>query len=352
MTTFNDIFRCHRSAPCRAALGLLWVTLLLPVARAQALPAQETPPAIDRALEDGGLEAETIEEVLVSGERSGPGLWKVRKGEHTLYLLATIAPAPKKLQWRSREVEAVLDRAQVFVPARFEVDADIGPIKAVQLYLQFRKLRGNAAGERLETVLPPPLFSRFEALRTKYAPRDRSMLERRPIFAVLELQRAAIDRTGLSFSNAVARSVEKSARERKVKVLRAEVRVEDVRGTLAEIGQIPLPAEIACMEAVLGRLEADLAQSRQRAEAWAVGDTGALRTSAATQAAGTCLDSLSNSARVASLLRDFETAWLGTVTNSLERHPVTLAVTDIDGLLRPGGILAKLRARGYEIDEP
>ena len=341
MTTFNDIFRSHRSAPCRALLCILWVTLLLPAASAQTLPAEEAV-----------TEVETIEEVLVSGERSGPGLWKVRKGEHTLYLLATIAPAPKKLQWRSQEVEAVLDRAQVFVPARPEVDADIGPIKAVQLYLQFRKLRGNAEGERLETVLPPPLFSRFEALRTKYAPRDRSMLERRPLLAVLELQRAAIDRSGLSFSNAVARSVEKSARERKVKVLRAEVRVEDARGTLAEIGQIPLSAEIACMEAVLGRLETDLAQSRQRAEAWAVGDTGALRTSAATQAAGTCLDSLSNSARVASLLRDFETAWLGTVTNSLERHPVTLAVTDIDGLLRPGGILAKLRARGYEIDEP
>ena len=31
---------------------------------------------------------------------------------------------------------------------------------------------------------------------------------------------------------------------------------------------------------------------------------------------------------------------------------VAVAVTDIDGLLRPGGILAKLRARGYEIDEP
>ena len=74
MTTFNDILRCHRSALYRAVLVMLWVTALLPVARAQALPAQETAPGVARSLEEADTEAETIEEVLVSGERSGPGL--------------------------------------------------------------------------------------------------------------------------------------------------------------------------------------------------------------------------------------------------------------------------------------
>jgi uncharacterized protein YbaP (TraB family) len=339
----------------RMTLLAALATALVGVAAAQpvASPVSDPPPAAPSAApSDLSPAEEPIEEVLVAGERAGPGLWKVRKGDHTLFLLATITPAPKKIEWRSREVESVLARAQAFVPARPEVDTDIGPIKAVQLYMQYRKLRGNAEGERLEAVLPPPLFERFEKLRMKYAPRDRSLLERRPMLAVLELQGAAVERSGLTFRNDVARKVEKLARERKVDVLRAQVKVEDSRGTLAEVGQIPLPAEIACMEVVLGRIEADLANSRQRAEAWAVGDVRGLRSGASSRASVTCLDSLRNSARMAKLLRDFEDAWLGVVTRSLERNPVTLAVADIDGLLRPGGILAQLRARGYEIDEP
>ena len=82
------------------------------------------------------------------------------------------------------------------------------------------------------------------------------------------------------------------------------------------------------------------------------GDVAGLRSGAAAQASQTCLDSLRSSARISAVLRDFEAAWLKTVTDSLERNTVTLAVADIDGLLRPGGLLAKLRARGYEIDEP
>lgn len=328
------------------ALPIALLALLAAPAAPQAAAPQADPSAVAAA------EPETVEEVVVSGERAGPGLWKVRKGDHTLYLLATLSPAPKKLQWRSHEVEAVLSRAQAFVPARFDVDADIGPISGLRLYMQYRKLRGNEDGRSLQEVLPEPVFTRFEALRLKYAPRDRSMLERRPALAVGELWRAAIDRSGLTNRDEVGRAVEKLARERKVKTVRAEVRIEDPRGTLTEVGQIPLAAEISCMEALLGRLESDLATARQRAESWAVGDVSGLRSGARAQAADTCLDSLRSSARMSALLRDFETSWLKVVTDSLERNPVTLAVTDIDGLLRPGGLLAKLRARGYEIDEP
>lgn len=339
MTTFNAIRMTVLCALAAVALGS-------PAAAEQTV-AQAAPPT------DGTVEeADQVEEVVVSGERAGPGLWKVRKGDHTLYLLATLSPAPKKLQWRSREVESVLSRAQVFVPARFDVDADIGPISGLRLYMQYRKLRGNEDGRTLEEVLPPPLFARFEALRLKYAPRDRAMLERRPALAVGELWRAAVERSGLTNRDEVGRAVEKLARDRKVKKVQAEVRIEDPRGTLTEVGQIPLQAEIACTEALLGRLESDLATARQRAEAWAVGDVRGLRSGARAQAADTCLDSLRNSARMAAVLRDFETAWFKVVTDSLERNPVTLAVTDIDGLLRPGGLLAKLRARGYEVDEP
>ncbi|MFM7624873.1 MAG: hypothetical protein ACKO7G_00100, partial [Gammaproteobacteria bacterium] len=116
MTTFNAT-RMTLSTAAVAALA----TLLVGAAAAQPAAAPSTVPPADAV--DG-----TIDEVVVSGERAGPGLWKIRKGDHTLYLLATITPAPKKMEWRSREVESVLARAQAFVPARPEVDTDIGPI--------------------------------------------------------------------------------------------------------------------------------------------------------------------------------------------------------------------------------
>jgi uncharacterized protein YbaP (TraB family) len=331
VTTYNAHFRRFPAALCAALLGC-----------AALLPAAAQQPA----------EAETIEEVLVSGERAGPGLWKVRKGDHTLYLLATLSPLPKKMEWRSREVEDVLARAQRFVPARFDVDADIGPISGMRLYLQYRRLRGNADDQTLEQVLPPELFARFEAQRLKYAPRNRSILKQRPVVAASELWREGISRSGLTLRNDVDRAVAKLARERKVKVVTPAVKIEDAKGTLAEVGQLPLDAEIVCMSALLGRIESDLATARRRAEDWAVGDVEALRSRRGAQRQEACWEALLTSPKLAAVRRDFDAAWLRTVTQSLEQHPVTLAVVPFGELYAPGGVLATFRARGYEIDEP
>ncbi|MFM7708633.1 MAG: hypothetical protein ACKO9D_11560, partial [Gammaproteobacteria bacterium] len=122
MQTFNAI----PMTACALALALAGAM----TGSAVAQPPVAQPPAVQSPVVPPP--DEMVEEVVVAGERAGPGLWKVRKGEHTLYLLATITPSPKKLEWRSREVETVLARAQAFVPARADVDVDIGPIKAVQ----------------------------------------------------------------------------------------------------------------------------------------------------------------------------------------------------------------------------
>ena len=124
---------------------------LLLLAVATPLLAQEEAPPLEVV----------IEEVTVVGEAAGPGLWKIRNGDNTLYILGTLSPLPKKLEWRSREVERVLARADRLIPASSKVDADIGPISAVQLYLQYRKLRGNDDKQSLQQVLSPELFERF-----------------------------------------------------------------------------------------------------------------------------------------------------------------------------------------------
>ncbi len=37
----------------------------------------------------------TLEEILVVGEQPGPAMWRVTKGDHTKWILATLEPLPR-----------------------------------------------------------------------------------------------------------------------------------------------------------------------------------------------------------------------------------------------------------------
>ena len=321
-----------------------------------AAPAASDPPtatAAETAAETAGEPAaETIEEVTIIGEAAGPGLWRVRNGDNTLYILGTMSPLPKKMQWRSRQVENVLSQAAKVIPARSDVDADIGPIKAVQLYMQFRKLRGNEDKQTLEQVLPPDLFQRFEGLRGKYAPRERSMLQRRPLLAAGELWREAISRSGLTSRNDVSRAVEKLAKARKVPVVVPKITIDDPQGALAEAGKISRDAEISCMRSTLDRMESDLANARRRAEAWAVGDVDALRAGSAVDQQEACWSALQQSPKIAAIRQQFDDAWFKLAIETIEQHQTALAVVPVVELFGRSGVLARMQARGYSVDDP
>lgn len=297
--------------------------------------------------------AEGNEEVLVSGERPGPPLWKVRQGDNTLYILAAISPTPKNLQWRSREVEAVLDRATAFVDTtRTTIGANIkkiGYLKAVGMALEFQSLRNNPDGKRLEDVLPADLNARFMALKARYAPKDRSMLKRRPVFAAEELWSAAVAQSELNAANGISGTIYQMALTRKINRSVVSVTVDDPRAALDEFERIPIEAEIACMRSVLARFDTDLATARERAVAWAEGDVDALRTGARGATRDACLDSFADTMQVAAKARDLR--WQRLV-EAVENHAVSLAVVNIDVLLQPGGFADRLRAQGYEVDEP
>ncbi len=45
----------------------------------------------------GANEGVNLDEVVVTGEHPGPGLWEVSNGERTLWILGTYAPLPKEM---------------------------------------------------------------------------------------------------------------------------------------------------------------------------------------------------------------------------------------------------------------
>jgi uncharacterized protein YbaP (TraB family) len=295
---------------------------------------------------------EPIEEVQVSGERPGPGLWKIRRGEHTVYILGTANPLPRRITFRSRELEQVLSQAGFFIPTRPSVDVKAGPIRLLRLYRDWRKLRLNPDGQGLQRVLAPELYARFSAARARYAPRDRKIEQLRPLVAAGEIYRAAIESNGLEFDSDVAGQVRKLARRAKVPIWDGEQRVEDPQALLAEIGRVSPAVEQACLATTLARIERDLPSMRARAMAWAVGDVDALRSESADDQLDACLGAIMSGPRMAAIAREFDQLWFDAVRRSLEQHRVSLAVTPIERLLRRDGVLAQFVALGYTVESP
>ena len=57
----------------------------------------------------------TLDTVLVTGEQPGPGLWKVSKGDHVLWILGAQYPLPKKMVWRGRDVEQTIMQSNIAI---------------------------------------------------------------------------------------------------------------------------------------------------------------------------------------------------------------------------------------------
>ena len=138
--------------------------------------------------------------MLATGQQPGPGLWKVtRPGDpngHVLWILGNYSPLPKKLSWRSTELESVLAQSQA-VLAPVSVSASAGPLGGITLLPTLIGVRDNPGGQKLEDVVPPDLYARWLPLKARYLGKDQGVESWRPIFAAQELYRAALKQKSL-----------------------------------------------------------------------------------------------------------------------------------------------------------
>ena len=97
---------------------------------------------------------EEIDEVLIIGEQPGPSLWKVYKDDHVLWVLGTLSPLPKKMQWRSQQADSALINSQeLLLPPASKLDVGFFSIAAAAPSLI--GIQKNPDGSRLEEILSP-----------------------------------------------------------------------------------------------------------------------------------------------------------------------------------------------------
>jgi uncharacterized protein YbaP (TraB family) len=353
-----------RSPAPTAAVALLSLALAATgsVGAASGSTAARSAQSATAAQASSGAEAETppgaittpgvLDEVAVTGERPGPRLWKITRGDHVLWLLGSLDHVPRKMKWHSTQVESALASSQVLLTSGPAVSAHVGPIMAVRLYAQWRGMQKDPDHTQLRDWLPAPMYARFEVLKARFDAHDGRIEELRPPFAALRLYRRALDAAGLTRTNEIEHSVVALAQRRNIPVQRPQLKVDDPLDTLKQVRALSPALEVDCLAATMQRLETDLPAMRERADAWAVGDVDRLRALPYPDQLEACITALSASPRVKLLVDDATRAWTESAESALRRNRVSFAVRPIYDLLAHDGPLARFRAEGYGIEGP
>lgn len=337
----------HPPAAAVLALAIAAVIAATPVFAQQASPAT-----------NATLPIRDMETLVVSGVQPGPGMWKVSRGDHVLWVLGTLSPLPKRMEWESRDVEAVIAQAQeVIEPPSAKIDSKLGLFQQLLLAPKALSARKNPNGETLQQVVPADMYARWLVLKRKYMGRDQSVEQWRPMLAALELYDEAIDDIGLKQWGMVWPVVEKLARRHKVPktTTRVTIVIEDPKVALQEFRESKLD-DIDCFGKTLQRLESDLETMRDRANAWAVGDIATLKSLPYSDQNEACLRAVAQAAvlrkRAGDIEAKVEERWLDAAELALRNNNVTLATLPMRQLIQPDGYIAKLRAKGYVVEEP
>lgn len=301
------------------------------------------------------------EQVLVVGQRPGPGLWKVSKDDHVLWVFGTYAPLPVQMQWRSQEVEAIIAQSQEILGTP-GMHMSVGWADSLNILTALPSLIGarkNVNGESLQEVVPPEVYARWTILKAKYIGKDSGVETLRPVFAADELFTKATSKSGLTSGAAVENRIFTIAKEHKLKVTSTgfSIPLENPRGALKDFKKSALD-DLDCFTKTIDRLETDLEGMRTRANAWAIGDVAKMRALTYPDQAEACRSAVTNSAWMKGLkgAEDLDArakaSWLAAVDKAMAANRSTFAVLPVARAMNAGGYLDALKEKGYTVEQP
>ncbi len=319
--------------------------------------AQTSDPAIPTAasVSTDAAPAAT-EQILVVGQKPGPGMWKVSKGDHVMWIFGDYAPLPIKMHWRSHEVEAVIARSQEYLAAP-SASAQVGYLKGALLLPSLIGINKIPDGATLRDVLPPEVYARWLPMKAQYLPGNDE--RERPVFVAGKLFDAALTKAGLTTRTGVRKQIEKMVDDKKLKVTRPKIDLpmDNARRMIKDFKKAPVD-DAQCLDSTVVRLETDIDAMRVRANAWAKGDIDGIRKLDFVDHEESCRDVVFNSAAVRddpafqSVRPRMKALWLAAAESALERNASTFALLPMKDILDPKGLLSALAAKGYTVEQP
>lgn len=303
-----------------------------------------------------------LEALVVTGAMPGPGLWRVENGDRTLWIMSTVSPLPRNIEWKTLQVDDILGEADaVLTPAGAEADLSAGDVFKMMTLARSANAATRLPGrKKLIDVLPSATYDRWLAMKQRYLPDDRKVDRQRPVFASQALYYSAIRVEGLTRVDTVWKFVKTRAAELDVPVVDTRVRMPlalDRKRYKAGIQALAASQleDISCFTATLDALPAELETMKRGANAWATGDLDRLLELDHAALAPACkafYDEAMGFQKKEEWDRTARAAWLAAAAAALAENDITLAVMPIADLLGPSGVLAELRTRSFAVFGP
>jgi hypothetical protein len=328
------------------------LALLLTCAGASAQTASSTLPAAASSIT-------TLQTVTVTGVVPGPGLWKVTRGDHVLWILGVVPTLPAGIEWRSAQVAQTIAASQAVLDTPgVKLKVDTNWFGKLFLLPTLYRAQRNPDGKTLHDVLPPATYARWYYVRQRYFGDDYSVERYRPIVAAWKLMKQAMKANGLRNDGEVTGAVAAIAKQHGVKVVKPETTLEikEPRQAVKAFAASNLDG-IACLDVVLDAVEHELPNFRARANAWATGDIDTLRKFPEGAYRDTCQSAITGAGFAKALGIDnlpmrVEGAWLAAADAALASNAQSFAVLPMHDVLDARGYLAALQARGYTVTAP
>ncbi|HET7809531.1 MAG TPA: TraB/GumN family protein [Steroidobacteraceae bacterium] len=287
--------------------------------------------------------------IVVTGVQPGPGLWKVSKGNHVMWILGEVSPYPRQTQWNSKVFDRLLQGSQELI-IDFSGYWTMDPSDSAA-YARAEKL---PEGTTLKDTIPPQLHERVETLANLFGATD--LEELYPFAATNRLVSSAmrkLDLTGFSARFAA----DALGKKRRVKTTYFSAPEPPFKVRLQSWQDA---SNVVCLERLANAIKDGGNGVKRLANAWSIGDIDALRRLVPPYSfsrdgfrADECAAAMRGGEQPA---REYnakrQEAWLAAAERALWYNKRTMAVVLMSEIFAPDGYLAGLRAKGYEIEEP
>ena len=344
---------------CVLSLGLLGLATGAALAQTEPPPVPAAPAAVQESAQAAVQEPEI--QVLVSGKRPGPGLWKVSKDGHVMWVVGMYAPLPPKMEWDDARVDRLIGQSQeVLAPPGAGVGVGVwGGLKALTALPSIVGMIKNPEGAKLRDILPAETYARWSVLKDKYLGDNDSVESFRPFFAAQTLMQAGMKKSGLSGGTEVRKQIESLAKKRDVKLTQTgfSVQLDDPVGLIKDFKNSQME-DMTCFTKTLKRLESDIDAARLRANAWANGSIAEISELEYAEREDACNEAVFNSPAAQKHpafqnMRERRLAsWLKAAERALANNTSTVAMLTMSDILGPKSYLAALQAKGYTVESP